>query len=176
MIGTNLAGGMVQNGHLVDDLDDAMRHFTMTMGAGPFFVLPPRRFVELYHDGEPATDSMIAAVAMGQVGPVQIELIVPAPGPSTYRRFLDHGGRGLHHFGYITDDYDAMRTEAIKRGLRPATEGRSQATRVCYLEDPEHPEQPVVELIENCQTIADTFALVAGAHADWDGTDPVRYL
>ncbi len=46
---------MVQAGYLVDDLDAAMAHWTGTLGAGPFFVLPKREFVELYHAANLAT-------------------------------------------------------------------------------------------------------------------------
>ncbi|RVQ68682.1 hypothetical protein EKN06_00135 [Croceicoccus ponticola] len=165
-----------QLGYLVDDLDAAMAHWTGTLGAGPFFVLPERRFVELAHGGVACDEQMIAGVAMGQLGPVQIELIVPGGGPSTYHRFLGAGGRGLHHLGYIADDYVAARQEAVDGGLRIATEGRSQATRFCYIENEAALAEPCFELIEACDVINDVFAMVARAHAEWDGSEPVRYL
>lgn len=170
------AARMVQAGYLVDDLDAAMAHWTGTLGAGPFFVLPKREFVELSHGGEPCSEPMIAAVALGQLDDLQIELIVPGGGPSTYHRFLGAGGRGLHHLGYMAPDFDASRRAALDAGLAVATEGRSQATRFTYLENPDALAQPCLEIIAASDVIVDVFARVAQAHAGWDGVEPVRHL
>lgn len=167
---------MMQAGYLVDDLDAAMAHWTKTLGAGPFFVLPKREFLELHHGGEACSEPMIAAVALGQLDDLQIELIVPGGGPSTYHRFLGAGGRGLHHLGYMAPDFDASRGAALRARLAVATEGRSQATRFAYLENPEALAQPCLELIAASDVIVDVFAMVARAHAGWDGSQPVRHL
>ncbi len=119
---------------------------------------------------------MIAAVALGQLDDLQIELIVPGDGASTYHRFIGAGGRGLHHMGYMAPDFDASRQAALAAGLKVATEGRSQATRFAYLENPAALAQPCLELIAASDAIVDVLAMVARAHAGWDGSEPVRQL
>lgn len=83
-------GPVCQLGYLVDALEPAMADWTRLTGAGPFFVLPPRRLAALSVDGVPAADAdIIAAVALGQRG-LQIELIVAgAPLVATFDRVRD---------------------------------------------------------------------------------------
>lgn len=168
-------GPIFQLGYLVDDLESAVRHWVTALGAGPFFVLPPRRFSALFVDGVAAQDdAIIADVALGQHGPLQIELIVPGPAPSTYHRFLQGGQRGLHHLGILVDDYDAKRAEALAAGYVSETEGQSALTRIAYLRPPPHVSGSVVELVETCAEVHAAFARVRDAASGWDGRDPIR--
>jgi 4-hydroxyphenylpyruvate dioxygenase-like putative hemolysin len=115
-------------------------------------------------------------VALGQLGSLQIELIVPGPAPSTYQEFLARGGQGLHHYGYLTDDFDAARTNAMACGMTAVTEGGSQLTRFSYLEAHDAPAGTVVELVEATPAMTAFVATVAQAHEGWDGNQPVRHL
>lgn len=43
-------------------------------------------------------------LAFFNMGNIQLELIEPDEGPSTWREFLDTHGEGLHHLGYNVED------------------------------------------------------------------------
>ncbi|MFS0735735.1 VOC family protein [Sphingomonas sp. 1P06PA] len=168
-------GPIFQLGYLVDALEPAMKHWTDAFGAGPFFVLPPRRFAALTVDGVPTDDdAIIADVALGQLGHLQIELIVPGPAPSTYHHFLDAGQRGLHHVGILVDDFDGKRADALAAGYVPETEGQSALTRIAYLRPPSTQGGSVIELVETCLQVDAAFGRVRDAADGWDGRDPVR--
>ncbi len=168
-------GKAIQAGYLVDALEPAMRYWSEQMGIGPFFVLPAPRFLSLTHNGQPTeARDVIAEVALAQSGDLQIELIVPGPAPSTYRDFLASGGRGLHHLGFASHDFDAQRDRAIAAGLVSVMEGASDRTRFAYLDSASPAPGPIVELIEMGPAITAIFDQVRAASADWDGTDPIR--
>ena len=123
---SRLYGPIVQVCYLVDEIEAGVHYWSDTLGAGPFFVLPPRRFERLEVHGRPAEDhAIIADVALGYAGDLQIELIVPGPAPSTYRDFLASGRSGLHHLGTAAHAFDAQRAAGIARGMTVVTEGAS---------------------------------------------------
>ena len=172
-----MAATLFQLGYLVDDLDTAMAHWTATLGAGPFFVLPPRTFLELTVDGAPSDDPRtIDAVAVGHLDDMQIELIVPGPARSTYRHFLDGGQRGLHHLGMMSEDYDGDLATAFAHGYASETEARTALTRIAYLRPPAPMASSVIELVEANALTAETFGMIRAAATGWDGRDPVRAL
>ena len=168
-------GTVFQVCHLVHDLESALRHWTGTLGIGPFFVLPPRSFAWLTLHGAPASDhAIIESVALGQSGDMQVELIVPGPAPSCYRDFLDSGKRGVHHLGRASRDFDTDRRRAIDAGLDVVMEGGSALTRFAYLEDRSAGRSPCIELIEMTPPVDALFDRVREASRQWDWTDPVR--
>jgi hypothetical protein len=165
-----------QLGYLVENLDAAMAHWTDGLGAGPFFVLPPREFHDLTVDGLASEDCrVIEVVALGHLGNIQIELIVPGPAPSTYTRFHAAGLGGLHHIGMMSDDFVADRARALSRGYLPDMEARTSLSRIAYLR-PQDAANSIIELIEANPRAEAVFAQVRDAARGWDGRDPVRTL
>ena len=170
-------GVAFQAGYLVEELMPALDNWVNRCGVGPFFILSPRRFTALSVNGTPTVDrNIIAEVALAYSGDLQIELIVPGSAPSTYKDFLGAGGRGLHHFGYACDDFDAARAEALTRGLAITTEGQSAITRFAYCDPGSNAGAPIVELIEMVPAIVEVFGRIKQASIDWDGRDPIRRL
>src|SRR6187455_139580 len=115
-------GPVMQLGFVVPDLDQAMEHWTGTVGVGPFFVLSHIQFAEVLYRGKP-TDADIS-VAVAQWGEVQVELIQQFnESPSIYSHFPYRAQGGLQHVGVMThsvqDDLDTLRPcgiEAVQRG------------------------------------------------------------
>jgi len=66
-------GPIFQMAYLPSDFDDALRHWTEVVGAGPFFIMENIRIAEMTYLGQP-TDAVISA-AWGYWGDMQIELI-----------------------------------------------------------------------------------------------------
>lgn len=170
-------GPILQHCYLVDELAPALAHWTGVLGIGPFFILPPRRFVWLLFRGRLAPSHAInAGLALGYSGETQIELIVPGTAPSPYRDFLDLGGSGVHHLGFAARDFERRREEALASGMRVVMEGASTLTRFAYLEDDPAYPGTLVELIEMSDEVERIFASIHAASVGWDGSDPVRSL
>lgn len=174
---SRICGPAFQTCYLADALEPALGYWTEVLGIGPFFVLPPRRFERLSYRGTPTDErDIIADVALGYTGDMQIEIIVPGPAPSTYRDFLAAGHKGVHHLGMASRDYDRQRASALDAGLTVAMEGASSLTRFAYLEgDPAQPGT-IVELVEMNPVIEDVFARIKTASVGWDGRDPIRQI
>ncbi len=177
---SRLYGPVFQNCYLTDDLDAELAYWTGTLGVGPFFVLPPRTFAALTVHGEERRTAeeraIIGAVALAFTGDTQIEIIVPGPAPNIYRDFLNAGGKGVHHLGIASRDFDIQYRRAVENGLPILMEGASPLARFAYIEaDPTRPGT-ILELIEMDPRIEAVFDRVRAASVDWDGTDPIRPL
>jgi len=170
-----LPGRVRQNGYVVADLDTTVRHWTSTLGVGPWFML--RNLLlepSEYRGGAVSTE---VSIALANTGDLQIELIEPhGTSPSCYREFLDAGHEGLHHLAWWTDDFDATLGRAAASGWGVIQCGDLMGTRFCYFDTQTHPGTiaEVMELTDASRWLA---SHVRDAAAEWDGsTDPVRTL
>jgi len=174
-IGKASLGSVDQLGYVVEDVEDAMRHWVEVLGVGPFYHFPEAAIHDLYYRGEP-TDARIA-VGIAYSGDQQIELIqqLNPEAPSAYREFLTVRGPGLHHLGHFAPDYDAYVAEFAKAGLAPYHHGTSgPGGRFAYFPTEAH-GGTVVEVLETTLH-GPFFAMIRDAARDWDGTDPIRRL
>lgn len=92
-----------QVGIVVKDVRKTMEYYGRLFGVGPFrnIVSAPKKH---WVKGEPFPIKLNMAFA--PIGPVDLELIEPIDdGP--HKWFLDSRGEGLHHLGFIVDNYDA---------------------------------------------------------------------
>ena len=64
---------IVQYAYVVNDLDEAVRHWVEVMGAGPFFV--SRHHVVREHTYRGSPDSAVFSYAFGQAVPAQVKPI-----------------------------------------------------------------------------------------------------
>ncbi|GAA4120671.1 VOC family protein [Nocardioides fonticola] len=168
------AGGVRQNGYVVDDLDDAVARW-VSLGAGPFFVirhLPLSHFLHLGRESDPDL-----SIALGNLGDLQIELIQQHnAAPSPYRHFLDERGPGLQHVSAWSTTYDATLAAAEQAERRPDTVGQiAGSARFVYFD--------ATRLDSTCLEVSDlgeqgefgvVHALVRDVHLQWDGAEPVR--
>ena len=109
---------VVQVGVVVKDLQKAMEQYWEILGIGPFRVLnfePPNLSNTMFR-GKPTPYSMKLGIA--RVGSVDLELIQPITGPSTYHEFMEKRGEGIHHVAVIPAlDYDSTVDLLGKRGI-----------------------------------------------------------
>jgi hypothetical protein len=169
------AGHIYQNAYVVDDLDRAIDTWINTIGAGPFFVL--RRLSTLaieYHD-EPST--MDISIAVGQAGPIHIELIqVHSKGPTVYTDMHPIGsGGGFHHLGMLAVDFPAAIDGYRAAGHRVGMTGVFGSTPFAYI-DTRASIGFFTEFHADTAEIRGMFKMIADASRDWDGTDPKRPL
>src|SRR5262249_54325108 len=102
---SHIFGSIAQVGYVVRDIDRALDQWVNAVGVGPFFLVRRLEVESYVHRGK-AYD-MAFSVAVGNSGPLQIELVMPLDDtPSMWNEFLDQGHEGIHHVAYWTKSYD----------------------------------------------------------------------
>lgn len=163
-----------QNAWVVADLEAAVEQWVNLMKVGPFFMMDHSdTLVDISHRGEPGELKMKAA--LGQAGPVQIELIeVKSEGPNCYRDLYGPGESGFHHMCAWTHDIEADIAYFERQDCDVATQGRVRdSVRFAYF-DTFHLIGSMMEVVEYSEQTAAVFDLVRQASVDWDGKDPMR--
>jgi len=170
---SRIFGSVRQNGYVVRDIQAAMRHWSETLGVGPFFYFERVKIHDFRCDGQPSPIEV--SIALTNSGPLQIELIEQRNhAPSMYREFLDSGHEGLQHVAYWTDQYDALLQRVQDAGYRVGQSGAiGRDGRFAYLRTQSHPGT-VVEISETNGPNGRFFEKIASVAADWDGSDPIR--
>ena len=123
MAGSKSFGRLMQLGHVVPNLEDAIQYW-LDRGVGPFYEMTHVRLAKQVYRGAPTDIDM--GVALSYSGSLQIELIVEHnDAPSLYKDFLvEHPEGGLHHLAFITETMDEAIADAA-RVLRTDREGES---------------------------------------------------
>ena len=169
-----LAYPVLQYAYVVADLDEGIRHWVETVGAGPFFVMRDFLGNDLTYRGASSTTRV--NYAFGQCGPVQIQLIAQDdPGPSIYRDMYPPGEEGFHHVCALVplDGWDAQLARFADAGYALASSLTTTVPAVYY--DCRRDLGHFVELYGRTERTERFFATVREAHESWDGvTDPVR--
>lgn len=115
---------IVQLGLVVEDAARTAKRYAEVFGLGPwhFFELDP---TELTLHGRPVADGLTSVrIAMANLGELQIELLEPMGGPSTYMEFLKERGEGAHHLSFgLVDDHDALLAAMKSQGFGVEMQG-----------------------------------------------------
>ena len=167
-------GPVMQLAWLPDDFDAALRHWTQTMGVGPFFLLENIKLEDMRYLGEP-TDAVFS-LALAYWGDVQIELIRPEnDAPSIYNGEYAVRDR-LHHVCLLVDDIADAYAACAEHGAKILVEGKvGDSGRVIYA-DPGGGPGSVIEILQTQPGTAELFGMIKQAGIDWDGSDPLRKL
>lgn len=125
---------------VVRDIDAALETYTRVLGWGPWNVYEhrPPSLHDTYLHGEATEYTMIGAET--HVGPIVVELLQPAEGPSIYKEWLDEHGEGLHHIAVMRptpEESDAARRHFEGLGADVLMEGRLGETIQFYYLDTE---------------------------------------
>jgi catechol 2,3-dioxygenase-like lactoylglutathione lyase family enzyme len=168
-------GKRIQLGHVVSDLEAALKYWTEAMGVGPFVVLDTsvgdRHFV---HRGQ--VSPVDFKIAFSYMGDVMIELIKPInSAPSPYSEFLGSGREGLHHIGFWPDDFDRTCAALEQSGFKEVSSiCRSDGTKdVIYCDTP--PAVGIMVELAQMPPVRTKFLGGIKLLADqWDGSRPIR--
>ncbi|HEX8447872.1 MAG TPA: VOC family protein [Sphingomonas sp.] len=167
-------GPVMQLAFVPHDFEAAIRFWTETMGAGPFFRLPHIAYRAARYRGE--TSHVDFSVVLGYWGDMQIELVEQhCDSPSIYRQWLDDGREGLHHVCVLVDSIAHARTVCAAAGAQVVQEVFMDGAEAIYVDTGGGPGT-MVELLEPSPDFAGLFAMMRAAARDWDGSDPVRPL
>jgi hypothetical protein len=169
-----LPGRVRQNGYVVNDLYRAIDSW-LTLGIGPWFVLPATKQEGVVFRGKPSEP--VLTIAFANSGDLQIELIQQADdAPSIYREFLDSGREGFHHLAWWAEDFGATMKLATEAGWTAIQNGDAGGVaHFCYF-DLGGPMSTVIEVMELNDATRGTMDSVRAAAEDWDGTNPIRYF
>ncbi|MCL6632878.1 MAG: VOC family protein [Alicyclobacillus herbarius] len=89
-----------------------------------------------------------AKLAFFHMGSVDIELIEPVGGPSTWQEFLDTHGEGVHHIAFVIKDMQGKLERLRTLGFPLLQRGDYEGGRYAYV-DASHALKLIIELLEN---------------------------
>lgn len=167
-------GPIMQLAYVPRDFDAALRHWTRTMGVGPFFTLDHVAYREARYRGRPTNIDF--SMALAYWGDVQIELIRQHnDAPSAYTDWLRDGRDGLHHVCVLVEDISRARATCAAAGAEVIQEVLLDGAEVIYVAPGEVPGM-IIEFLQPSAAILGLFEVIREAARDWDGSNPVRSL
>jgi methylmalonyl-CoA/ethylmalonyl-CoA epimerase len=115
--------GVAQVAIIVKDLEEAVENYWKLFGVGPwhFYTYGKPLVKRMTYHGEPADYKM--RLALGNLGPLRIELIEILEGNTVYADFVKEHGYGVHHWGVLVEDIDKAIAEAEAAGLTMTMDG-----------------------------------------------------
>ena len=129
----SLSDRMFQIAYVVPDLKAALGFFKEKLGVAKFLVKEDVQLQDQTYMGKPA--DLHQSIAFGWAGPVQIELIQPLSGTSTYSEYLKKmPGGGVQHVGLLVDDYAKGCDEMQAQSFNLVQSGRNGETRFGYFD------------------------------------------
>ena len=167
-------GEIFQIAFVPADFDAALRFWTETMGAGPFFLLEHIQAENCRYMGQPTSFDFSAAV--GYWGDLQIELIQQHDHiPSIYTSWLEQGMQGVHHVCVAVQDMAKTRRVCAELGATVLQEAqfRGGSAEVIYVDTHGGPGT-MVEFWKGDEGGRKFFASVREAARGWDGSKPLR--
>lgn len=168
-------GTVMQIAFVPGDFDAAVRHWTETMGVGPFFLLEHVGLVNTKHHG--VASEIDFSIAIAYWGDLQVELVQQHnQAPSIYKTWLDEGREGLHHVCILVDDMAKARAVCAAAGAKVAQEAEVPGGgSVIYVDTGGGPGS-LLEILQPPQASLDGFAYIREQCRQWDGTNPLRRL
>ena len=167
-------GEVTQLAYVPRDIDAALRFWTQSIGAGPFFRNPRAQVEDVTYYGRPSDVEFRTLI--GYWGDLQIELVEQLnDAPSIYKDWLDGGFEGLHHVCILVEDMKPARAAGMAAGARSAMEGRIAGGQgeFIYFDTGGGPGS-MVEIVRPGPALREAFAMMREASRGWDGSDPVR--
>jgi methylmalonyl-CoA/ethylmalonyl-CoA epimerase len=128
-----LAESVFQLGYVVPDLHAAIAFFKETLGVPNFMVIENIKLSDQTYMGKPA--DLRHSIAFGYLGDLQIELIQPTSGTSTYSEYLKKNpAGGVQHLGLMVEDFDGAVAKLKAKGFSPVQTARNGETRLAYFD------------------------------------------
>jgi len=139
---------VTQIGIIVRDIEASIEQYCAILGLEkpPVIVTDPYDKANTRYRGQP-TEAR-AKLAFFHVGQVDIELIEPLGGQSTWQEHLDKKGEGVHHIAFVVPDPDAAVAHLAEHGVPLIQRGDYTGGMYLYM-DSESPLGVVLELLHN---------------------------
>ena len=137
----------------VRDLDKAREDY-QSLGLTSFqseFVIDSSRFAEYLVYGKNPDPVVRTRVAMGQVGPLGVELLQPLQGETVHKELLEKTGEGIGHIAYTVDNLEEETAKMVAKGfpviLSIIPRGQTRRSAV-YLDTRSKFSNLIIELIQ----------------------------
>jgi len=116
-----------QLGIVVDDVKKVAQNYWELMGIGPWYLVdfaPPHLADYRLHNIAVDETQVHVKAGLAQFGGIQLELLQPVQGPSTYMEFLRTRGQGIHHVSFDRiDDHDTVISGFESMGIEIESSG-----------------------------------------------------
>jgi len=117
-----------QLGIVVEDVEEIAKNYWELFGVGPWTLIDfkPPHLANVTLHGIAIHDNVDVHIkaAIAQFGDIQIELLQPVKGPSTYMEFLKTRGQGIHHVSFDRiEDHDEMISGLNRIGIETESSG-----------------------------------------------------
>jgi hypothetical protein len=117
-----------QLGIVVEDVEEIAKNYWELFGVGPWTLIDfkPPHLANVTLHGIAIHDNVDVHIkaAIAQFGDIQIELLQPVKGPSTYMEFLKTRGQGIHHVSFDRiEDHDEMISGFNRIGIETESSG-----------------------------------------------------
>lgn len=139
---------ITQIGLIVRDIEATSQYYADFFGVEKpqaFWTDPQDKAQTEYRGGPSPARALLAFFDMGSL---QLELIQPDEGPSTWREHLDAHGEGVHHIAFVVEGMKEKITLMEQRGMSLLQKGEYTGGRYAYL-DSLKDLKVIVELLEN---------------------------
>lgn len=132
-----LGGKLEQVAYVVEDFDEAMEFFKVSLGIEKFYIWDhiTREQTEKIYRGKTGVFEFSAAYAYS--GNMLIELCKHESGENVYKDWTDAKGIGIHHTGYLlenNDEYERAFKHLSSQGFEVAMAGRMNDCRWSYFD------------------------------------------
>jgi len=117
-----------QLGIVVEDVEEIAKNYWELFGVGPWTLIDfkPPHLANVTLHGIAIHDNVDVHIkaAIAQFGDMQIELLQPVHGPSTYIEFFKTRGQGIHHMSFDRiEDHDEMISGFNRIGIETESSG-----------------------------------------------------
>jgi methylmalonyl-CoA/ethylmalonyl-CoA epimerase len=125
---------IVQIGIVVRDIRQAARAYAAAFGIPEPEIAPiaADEFAHTLYQGEASNATGLGAYFT--MGNIEMELIQPLGGPSTWEEFLRTHGEGIHHVAVKTDDMEASKQLLASQGMETIQQGGWDGGQYAYVE------------------------------------------
>lgn len=137
-----------QVGLVVRDCEKSARSWAGILGVAPPAVMITDDANVSHIEYRGSTTPARAKLAFFELGALQLELIEPVDGPSTWRDFLEAKGEGVHHLAFAVDGMDRVIDNLGQSGGTLEQRGDYTGGRYGYV-DMNPTLGLVLELLEN---------------------------
>lgn len=134
---------------IVRDIERAAKAYAALFGMPVPQIIETAGFDEAHthYRGEPT--GARAKLAFLNLGPLQLELIQPLGGPSTWQEFLDQHGEGIHHIAFRVSGMDDRLARLEQSGIPTVQRGDYKGGRYAYVDGQPAGLGAVIELLED---------------------------
>lgn len=164
-------GPVMQLAFMPADFDAAVKHWTKTMGVGPFFWVEHAGLENAVFNGAPS--ELDFGLALAYWGDIQIELVKPHNNAPSIYNTQPWASNRLHHVCVLTEDISSAKTTAENAGARLVFTADVPGGGGVFYADTGGAEG-LVEVLQPAPGGLEFFNMMKETARTWNGSEPWR--